>query len=154
MQYYTPIGKGQEFEYCGMYFELSENIERNSNVILVSYKHNLLLLSIKSDEELDLSLIGEFIPTMFGFLHIKNSPIGKIDYDFIYEKNQIYVDVSYVPLVVINLPGCVYINQIPSVVLTDSFGNVFSFTGVGFEHNLRGIKSSIPFVNQINRLVH
>lgn len=154
MYYYTPIGKSQAFEYCGMYFELSENIERDSNVILVSYKRQLMLLKITSFEELDLSLIVDFIPTLPGFMHIKNSPIGKIDYYISYGENLVYIDVDLVPLVLVTLPGYVYVSQVPSVVLTDSFGNIFSFKDTNFGHNLRGINSSDPFIMQINLLVH
>lgn len=150
---YTPIGKSQFFEYCDMYFELSENIQQDSFVILVDYRHQLVLLSVVSEEPIDKVLIQDFIPTMPGFSYIKDSPIGKINSCFVEEDKLFYIDVDLAPLVFITIPGYLYCCQIPSVIITDELGRVYSFRDSNFEYYLRNIKSTEAFMKQINQII-
>jgi hypothetical protein len=156
--YCTEIGKVKHVEYCGIYFDLSENINLGDEVILVDYRKHLMLLSYKTDSELEDSekeLIREYIPTLPGFSPILNSPIGELsylEYDTPFPGVDVLINIEY-------LVNIFDKNQMGMRILKPQLcvghqDKIYSFSSTNFDKYLRNIVSCERFISQISFILN
>lgn len=157
--FFTPIGKSKYCEQYDVVFELSEVIQVGSKVILVNYKHKLILLSITSSIPIMDSDIVDHILSLPGCSQIKDSIIGELSIQppCSTEPYQIYVGTTllisvYKPQIGLQ-PLCDNWIIKPSVQTIDSDGTIYSFQDTLFEYNLRDIVTIAPFIKQVNHLL-